>query len=386
MPSISILGSTGSIGCQSLEVIRRLGEDYRVIALTAGRNYRLLAEQARLFKPRLLVVSDEETAFLLKKEVSNLPLQVEWGTDALINAATLPDADQVMIAVVGFSGFRPTLAALKNKKRVALANKESLVVGGELISREMPFFREYILPVDSEHSALFQCLNGEDAKSVQRIILTASGGPFRTFDVASLSKVTSAMALNHPNWKMGPKITIDSATLMNKGFEVLEARWLFDLNLDKIDVLVHPQSLVHSLVEFHDGSVIAQIGAPDMRLPIQYAFTYPRRREISYERVSLLEKKLEFYAPDRAAFPCLEFAYQAGKAGGTMPACLNGANEVAVDLFLKGLISFPAIGMLIKKVMQLHDIITNPDEEDILSVDQWARGIVWQLYQEGDQI
>ncbi len=373
MPAVSILGSTGSIGCQALQVIEALGKEYRVVALTAGRNYQLLAEQARKFNPSLAVIADEEAGPMLEKELQGYSVQVEAGPGALLKGATLPEADQILIALVGFSGFQPTLAALKAGKRVALANKESLVVGGELLEREVPRFRELITPVDSEHSALFQCLNGEDRAAVQRVILTASGGPFRGRSAEEIKDVTPEMALKHPNWKMGAKITIDSATMMNKGFEVLEARWLFDLELDKIDVLVHPRSLVHSLVEFVDGSVIAQLGAPDMRLPIQYALTYPGRRAANYQRVDLTAGSLSFYQPDDDVFPCLQYAYQAGRAGGTMPACLNAANEVAVELFLQRKISFPEIGLLIKRVMELHNIITEPAEEDILETDRWAR-------------
>ena len=391
MAKVSILGASGSIGRQALSVIENLGDDYRVVALTANTNRQLLAEQARRFNPQLLVLSGEdmseegfEEAEELRQEFDGSNTRVEVGEEGLLRAATWPDADIVLMAVMGFSGFRPTLAALRKGKRVALANKESLVVGGELLAREFPQYREQIIPVDSEHSAVFQCLCGENRKEVRRVILTASGGPFHGWAVEDLRGVTPEQALRHPSWQMGAKITIDSATLMNKGFEVLEACWLFNLGLEQVEVLIHPQSLVHSLVEFVDGSVIAQVAPPDMRLPIQYALTYPRRETSLLSGMEWGKMKMDFEPPDTEAFPCLAYAYRAGEVGGTMPACLNAANEVAVDLFLGGEISFTSIGDLIKKIMDTHDPVKEPGEGDILAADRWAREKALEKYKAGD--
>lgn len=369
-----------------MEVIDALGRDYRVVALSANTNYKLLAEQARRFKPELVVLTGGgDNIDLLIREIGDRRIRVETGKEALTHAALKPSADIVLIAVVGFSGFEPTVAALKAGTRIALANKESLVVGGELLSREVPGFRELIVPVDSEHSALFQCLRGEEAANVAHLILTASGGPFRELDSFQLEKVTPEEALRHPRWQMGPKITIDSATLMNKGFEVLEARWLFDIDLDRIKVVVHPQSMVHSLVEFVDGSVKAQIAPPDMRIPIQYAFTYPARKKSSFPRVDLAKQSWDFESPDVERFPALEIVRRAGKLGGTMPAALNAANEIAVNQFLKGRIKFPGIADVTKKIMDEHKIIRSPSGEDIVDADRWARKIALNICKAGDR-
>ncbi len=374
LPNVSILGSSGSIGQQTLEVLKYLGGNYRVVALTAHTNYSLLAEQARQFTPELLVLADGQHMEQLKQETHNINPRIAVGEEGLKQAATWASADIILMALVGFSGFRPTLAALKEGKRVALANKESLVVGGELLSRKFPRFREQVIPVDSEHSAVFQCLKGESAREVKRVILTASGGPFRGLDYGQLEQVKPAQALKHPNWQMGAKITIDSATLMNKGFEVLEACWLFGLELDQIEVLVHPQSLVHSLVEFVDGSVVGQMAVPDMRLPIQYALTFPKREKGIIKGMEWGKQNLEFEEPDTQAFPCLRLAYRAGKIGGTMPACMNAVNEVAVQLFLDNKIKFTAIAEMIAAIMDEHQSVSNPEEEDILAAHEWARG------------
>lgn len=318
-------------------------------------------------------MADEDSAARLNGEIKDLHIPVETGEEGVLKLAVCPEADIILIALVGFSGFVPTMEALKAGKRVALANKESMVVGGELISREVPGYRDLIIPVDSEHSAIFQCLQGYSRSQVKRVILTASGGPFRGRLPEELHSVTAKQALEHPNWNMGPKITVDSATLMNKGFEVLEAKWLFDLELEKIEVVVHPQSLVHSMVEFVDGSILAQIGAPDMRVPIQYALTYPRREANPFPRADLLRDKLEFELPDRETFPCLDLAYRAGSIGGTMPACLNAANEIAVDLFLNGKISFMEIAGLIEATMQAHAVVAGPGFKDIINADRRSR-------------
>lgn len=363
-----------------------MGREYRVVTLTANSNYRLLAEQARRFKPELVVLSGgDDNIDLLIREIGDRSIRVEAGEEALTLAALWPSTDIVLMAVVGFSGFRPTVAALKAGRRIALANKESLVVGGELLSNEIPGFRELIVPVDSEHAALFQCLQGEDPSGIARLILTASGGPFRGINRSQLKRVTPEEALRHPRWRMGPKITIDSATLMNKGFEVLEARWLFDVGLDQIEVIVHPQSMVHSLVEFVDGSVKAQIAPPDMRIPIQYALTYPARKASSFPKVDLVTQSWGFERPDMEKFPALEYAYRAGKIGGTMPACLNAANEVVVDHFLSGKIKFLEMAGIINKIMDIHKIIKSPSEEDIVNADRWARERTLNICKAGDR-
>lgn len=371
--NIVILGSTGSIGRQTLEVIGHLGSGYRVLALTAGSNKELLAQQVRRYRPKIAVLRDEEAARELKKELENENCHIEAGLQGQMAAAALEEADLVFAATVGFSGFEPLINALKNGKRIALANKESLVVGGELLERKGLLLRDRILPVDSEHSAIWQCLAGSDATQIQKVFLTASGGPFRELNLDSLAHVTPGQALAHPNWKMGDKITIDSATMMNKGFEVMEARWLFNLEFSKIQVIVHPESIIHSAVEFMDGSVIAQLGLPDMRLPIQYALTYPERKPGLQPGLDLIGRNLTFHEPDRTAFPCLDLAYRAGEAGGTFPACLNGANEVAVKNFLMNELSFNGIPRLIEAVLDRHEPFYKPGVEDIVEADRWAR-------------
>ncbi len=369
---IVILGSTGSIGRQALEVVERLGPAYRVVALTARQNAALLAEQVHRFRPKLAVLSDPAAADTLRELLRGTDCRVAAGEDGQIEAATMPEAGLVLVALVGFSGFKPTLAALESGKRIALANKESMVVGGELLARR-GWDRHQLLPVDSEHAAIMQCLEGRDQRQVRRIILTASGGPFRNRPAAEMDTVTPVEALNHPNWNMGPKISVDSATLMNKGFEVLEARWLFGLELDRIDVVIHPQSSVHSLVEFEDGSLLAQAGPPDMRLPIQSALTHPSRVDGGWPRLKLAGQSWTFSAPDRKRFPCLGLAYHAGRTGGTAPACLNAANEIAVEQFLQGRIRFSAIPYLIETVLSEHKPVEKPETPDIVAADRWAR-------------
>lgn len=370
---IAILGSTGSVGRQTLQVIDNLGSGYRVVALTAGSNAALLAGQVRRYKPELAVLSDLTAAAALAHSLHGVACRVEAGPLGQIAAASHPGVDLVVAALVGFSGFIPVLEALRSGKTVALANKEALVVGGELLSREGLLDRERIYPVDSEHSAIWQCIGEAPVRQVRRIWLTASGGPFRDWEASKLSGVTPEQALAHPNWQMGAKISVDSATLMNKGFEVLEALWLFGLKLDQIRVVVHPQSAVHSVVEFIDGSMIAQVGPPDMRLPIQYALTYPERRESGIPGLDLFGQCWSFSEPDRNRFPCLDYAYRAGEVGGTMPACLSAANEVAVDQFLKGKLSFSGISRVVGAVMAEHAPADRPDLEDILEADRWSR-------------
>ncbi len=373
MKRIAILGSTGSIGRQTLEVIDALGPDYSVVALTAGSNYKLLAEQALKFRPEMVVLSDQGAALKLKEKLNNLNCKVLSGSKGQIAAATLFAADLVVMAQVGFSGFEPLVAALKEDKTIALSNKESLVIGGEIIERKGLLDRKRLLPVDSEHSAIWQCLGSSSLTDINKIYLTASGGPFYGKKNKELAEVTPKMALQHPNWTMGEKITIDSATMMNKGLEVIEAKWLFDLNLDQIEVVIHRQSIIHSMVEYKDGSVLAQLGPPDMKGPIQYAITYPERRENNFEKFNPFGQVLEFEKPDRVNFPCLDLAFKAAAAGGTMPAVLNAANEEAVKYFLNGTIRFTEIPIVIETVMKSHDTICEPEIEDAVEADRWSR-------------
>ena len=370
---IALLGSTGSIGTQTLEVIDGLGDDYKVVALAAGSNYKLLAKQIGKYKPEYAALENENSQEKLKEIVNGEHCQFGKGQEGQLLAARWPSADLVVIAQVGFSGFEPLIAALESGKKVALANKESLVIGGEILQRFGLLDRERIFPVDSEHSAIKQCWTARNREEIARIYLTASGGPFYGMKRAELQKVTPQDALKHPNWQMGPKITVDSATMMNKGLEVIEAKWLFDLSLDQIKVVIHRQSIVHSMVEYVDGSTIAQLGLPDMRTPIQYALTYPERKTSLVRSYNPYGSTLTFAEPDHANFPSLKLAFRAAEAGGTMPAVLNGANEVAVELFLAHKLAFNAIPNLIEKVMELHDNIKMPEVSDVIAADCWAR-------------
>jgi 1-deoxy-D-xylulose-5-phosphate reductoisomerase len=372
---VAILGSTGSIGRQSLEVCRHLAHQWQVVSLTAMANIELLEKQAREFRPQVIVVGDREKGRILKKRLEDLPVQVFIGNESLPEAIILPQVDLVINAVSGFAGLLPTIEALKEGKNLALANKESLVAAGPLVMELAQKHGSKIIPVDSEHSAIFQCLQGEERKGISQLILTASGGPFRGWDRERLRQVTPEQALAHPRWHMGSNITVDSATLMNKGLEVIEARFLFGIDYDFIRVLVHPQSIIHSLVEFLDGSVLAQLGLPDMRLPIQYALTWPERKpSLSVEKLDLAQiGQLTFEPPDLENFPALALAYEAGRQGGTFPVVLNAANEVAVQLFLAGQIGFLQIIQLVEKVMGAHRSIPRPGLEDILKVDREAR-------------
>lgn len=373
LPKICILGSTGSIGRQALEVINALGPPYEIVGLSARNSYKKLEEQCRLYRPKQVALNNTEDAALLKENLGDLGVEVLTGDEGISSLAGDTEADLVLVATVGFSGLLPTLSALKSGKKVALANKESLVVGGELLSREIPQFREMVIPVDSEHSAIYQCLLGQNKEKVKKITLTASGGPFKNLYTEQLKEATPAQALKHPNWSMGPRITIDSATLMNKGFEVLEASWLFGLELERIEVMIHPQSVIHSMVEFVDGTVLAQMGTPDMRVPIQYALTHPDREPNDFPALDLLKHQLTFEPPDKERFPCLDLAYQAGKAGGTSAACLNAADEVAVDLFLKGVIRFNDIPRYIELTLKEHENVEEPSVDDIIEADWEAR-------------
>lgn len=371
---VSILGSTGSIGRQSLDVVRMYPQ-IRVGALTAGTSIARLAQQCREFRPELAVVATEEGADELKQAIHDLPTRVLWGEEGLLAAATLNRADCVITAVVGMLGLKPTLAAIRARKRIGLANKETLVCAGELVMAEARRWGTEIVPVDSEHSAIFQCLMGcGDRREVRRLLLTCSGGPFFGMDREALRHVTKADALKHPNWKMGPKITIDCATLMNKGLEVIEAMRLYDLPLEQVDVLIHRQSIVHSLVEFNDGAILAQLGTPDMRLPIQLAMTYPERLPSPVDRLDLTQcAALTFVKPDLEAFPCLALARDCAKRGGNACAAMNGANEEAVAMFLRDEIGFYDIYRLVQKAVEETPFLSAPTLEDILETDRLAR-------------
>ncbi len=373
MKKISILGSTGSIGTQTLDVIRQHRESYSVEALAAGANVELLVQQAVEFQPKLVCLS---TAELANKARDQLPphIEVRHGEAGLIAAAAHHEADYVVTAMVGSAGLKPTLAAIAAGKTIGLANKETLVTAGHLVTEAARRMGTALIPIDSEHSAIFQCLNGEPRESLHKLILTASGGSFRDRSRSELQTVTVEEALQHPNWSMGAKITIDSATMANKGFEVIEAHWLFNLPYDQIEVLIHPESVIHSMVEYCDGSIIAQLGTPDMRVPIQYALTYPERLRSSSERVDFVKLgQLNFRAMDTARYPMLRLAYEAGRMGGTAPTVLNASNEVAVARFLRREISFMDIEYIVENVLQAHQLVEQPDLEQILDADDRAR-------------
>ena len=376
---VSILGSTGSIGRQTLDIIDNL--NLPVAALTAGSNAERMAEQCRKYRPKLAVMSTEASAQQLKTLVADLPIEVMYGEEGLIAAATIPEADCVITAVVGMVGLKPTLAAIRAHKRIGLANKETLVCAGQLVMAEAKKYNAEIIPVDSEHSAIFQCLMGcGDRREVKRILLTCSGGPFYGKSREELGVVTKADALKHPNWKMGAKITIDCATLMNKGLEVIEAMRLYDLPLEQVDVLIHRQSIVHSMVEFTDGAVMAQLGAPDMRLPIQLAMTYPERSATPVDFLDLTTcGALTFAHPDMAAFPCLKLARDCAAKGGTACPAMNGANEEAVALFLDDKIGFYDIYDLVSRAVDVVPFIADPTLEEILESDRLARQAVRQF-------
>ncbi|MCL2699750.1 MAG: 1-deoxy-D-xylulose-5-phosphate reductoisomerase [Defluviitaleaceae bacterium] len=375
---ISILGSTGSIGVQTLGVADNLGAT--VAALTAHSNIDLLEQQARKYRPEIVAVMDIPSAVELRKRLAGSGITVEQGIEGVIAAAAVSSADIVVNALVGGIGIRPTVAAIEAGKDIALANKETLVAAGEAITRLATERKVAIRPIDSEHSAIFQCLQGSHtADAVEKIYLTASGGPFRGKSREMLENVTPSDALKHPNWDMGAKITIDSATMMNKGLEVIEAKWLFGIDLDRISVLVHPQSIIHSMVEFRDGAVMAQLGEPDMRVPISYALTYPDRARTDFPRIDFLKSNsLTFEKPDLDAFPCLRLAYEAAKAGGCLPAVMNAANEAAVGLFLENKISFLRIPLLIEKAMGAYTLKDAPDIAAVLAADEWGREEVYR--------
>ena len=371
---VSILGSTGSIGRQSLDIISHI-PNVKVSALTAGTSVELMAQQCREFLPELAVMATEEAAARLKSVIGDLPIRVSCGEEGLIEAATIPSADCVITAVVGMVGLKPTLAAIRAGKRIGLANKETMVCAGELVMAEAKVYHVEIIPVDSEHSAIFQCLMGcEDHREIKRLVLTCSGGPFFGMDKEQLKQVTKADALKHPNWKMGAKITIDCATLMNKGLEVIEAMRLYEMSAELVDVVIHRQSIIHSMVEFVDGAVMAQMGTPDMRLPIQLALTYPERVQCPVDGLDLLKcGPLTFSAPDLECFPCLKLAMECAKKGGTACPVMNGANEEAVAKFLRDEIGFYDIYRLVVRAVNEVPFVENPTLEQILESDRLAR-------------
>ena len=377
MKKIAILGSTGSIGTQTLDVVRAHSDELEVVALAAGSNKERLKEQIREFHPELVSLSDEKKAQELKEELAGEAVEVVCGMDGLIEVAGIDSADVVVTAVVGMMGILPTMEAIRKGKDIALANKDTLVTAGHLI---IPMAREYgvsILPVDSEHSAIFQCLQGEPKKALDKILLTASGGPFRGKSAEFLETVTLEDALNHPNWSMGPKITIDSSTMVNKGLEVMEAKWLFGVDYSQIEVVIQPQSIIHSMVQYIDGAVIAQLGTPDMRVPIEYALFYPERRSLPGDRLDFSKlSQITFEKPDYKVFRGLSLAIEAGKTGGTMPTVFNAANERAVAKFLKGEIKYTDIVRSIEKCMDAHKVSAHPDLEEILATEQWVYSVL----------
>jgi len=375
MKRITILGSTGSIGTSSLDVIEKNNDKFSVVALSAGRNIDLLKKQIEKFKPKLAAVSSHENAQKLRESLpAKTRIKIVSGKEGLKEVASFHAANIVISAITGAAGLIPTLTAIEAGKDIALANKETMVMAGNIVTAMAKKNGVKIIPVDSEHSAIFQCLQGQKRENLHKIILTASGGPFLNYSLKQLAKVKWRDALNHPNWKMGKKVSIDSASMMNKGLEVIEAKWLFNMDLNLIKVLIHPQSIVHSLVEFIDGSLLAQLGIPDMRIPIAYALTYPVRIDNQLKLLDLDDIKcLEFQKPDLKRFPCLQMAYEAGLCGGTMPAVLNAANEIAVEMFLKEKIKFVDLHRIIDKVIQKHHSVMNPSLADILATDKWAR-------------
>ena len=378
--NLCILGSTGSIGTQTLEIVRAYPDQYSVYAICAHRSIDKLIAQAREFKPEVVCIADESLYEPLKTALADLPVKVWAGADAIAEVVTMPSIDVVVAAMVGYAGLRPTIEAIKAGKTIALANKETLVVAGEIICDLAVQHHTPILPVDSEHSAIFQSLVGEDQSEIEKILLTASGGPFRTFSLEQMQTVTAADALKHPNWEMGAKITIDSASMMNKGFEVIEAKWLFGVPVEKIQVLVHPQSIVHSAVQFTDGAIKAQLGAPDMRLPIQYALSFPERLKSDFPRADLLAlKDLTFEAPDLNRFPNLGLAYEAMRRGGNIPCVLNAANEVVNLAFRENRCRFLQMSEIIAQTMDKAAFIAKPSYEDYVQTDKEARKIAENL-------
>ncbi|MCD6186992.1 MAG: 1-deoxy-D-xylulose-5-phosphate reductoisomerase [Desulfuromusa sp.] len=384
MKNIAVLGSTGSIGVSTLEIVRAFPEHYQIVALSAGNNIELLQQQIEFFHPRIVSVVSEQDAEALTQSLKGVDVQICCGIEGMIRCATVPESEMVVAAVVGAAGLIPTLAAIKAGKDIALANKETLVTAGSLIMAEVARKKVKLIPVDSEHSAIFQSLAGHRREDVRRLILTASGGPFRNYELANFKNISPADALAHPNWEMGRKISIDSATMMNKGLEVIEARWLFDFPATMIDIHIHPQSVIHSLVEYRDGAVMAQLGVPDMKTPIAYALSWPERLPLAQEPLDLCQLgQLSFSEPDIERFPCLRLAYDALARGGTVPAVMNAANEVAVEAFLNTRLSFLEISQVIEKVMYQHRGEDLTTVEQALHADLWGRDKARELISGG---
>lgn len=380
LKKIAILGSTGSIGKQTLDIIRSYPEDFTAEVLVAHSNVELLITQAKEFEPNIVIIADETKYLILKEALSHLPIKIFAGSKSIEQVVSFDCIDIVLVAMVGFSGLLPTLKAIEAGKRIALANKECLVVAGSILKEKLTSSRSVLIPVDSEHSAIFQCLLGETSKSINKLILTASGGPFRGKKRDFLQHITPIQALQHPNWKMGNKVSIDSASLMNKGLEVIEAHWLFDISVDNIEVVIHPQSIIHSLVEFTDGSIKAQLGLPDMRLPIQYALSFPDRLFSERNRFSFIDyPNLSFETPDTDTFKNLSLAYHCIKKGGNQPCIMNAANEIAVDLFLKGEIGFLDIPELIESCLSRSSFILQPSIQDCIETDIETRQIALDI-------
>ncbi|MCS1351298.1 1-deoxy-D-xylulose-5-phosphate reductoisomerase [Mechercharimyces sp. CAU 1602] len=373
MKRISILGSTGSIGQNTIEVVSAHPESFEIVALAAGSNVPAMVEQVRRTRPKLISMASKEAAEQVRREVDS-SVQVMFGEEGLLAVATCSASNYVVSAIVGSQGLTPTLAAIEAGKTIGLANKETLVMGGAIVTKVAREHGVEILPIDSEHSAIFQCLNGERRSDVKKMILTASGGSFRDWSREDIARATPAEALKHPNWSMGAKVTIDSATMLNKGLEVIEAHWLFKMDYEQIEVLIHPQSIVHSLVEFQDGAMMAQLGTPDMKVPIQYALTYPQRLPLAGEQLDLAKLgSLHFYEPDLTRYPLLKYAFDAGKAGGSVPAVLNAANEVAVERFLQEEIPYLGIEEIVGEVLVKHQKIADPTLQELYEADHWAR-------------
>ena len=375
---ISILGSTGSVGTQTLEVVQN-NESVRVFSLVANGNWREMAIQCRQFNPQLVAMYDEKAAKELKNSIKDTNIKVLTGIDGIIECSSHPKVQTVVSSIVGKAGLLPTYHAILNKKNIALANKETLVIAGHIITKEAKNHGVNLLPVDSEHSAIFQCLRGNSAETIEKIILTASGGPFRGKTEEQLKGVTVQETLKHPNWSMGKKISIDSATLINKGLEAIEAKWLFSLDLDKIEIVIHPQSIVHSAIEYIDGNIIAHLSPPDMKYAIEYALNYPERKSSSLTRLNLFDKELTFERPDYVTFKGLDLCIKAGKKGGSLPVVLNASNEVCVEGFLNNRLEFLDIPELIEETMELHKFVSNPSLDEILEIDQWSRQMTYEL-------
>lgn len=387
MKRLAILGSTGSIGVNTLEIVRQFPERFEIVSLSAGLNIELLKHQILEFRPKMVSVLSKELSEALQRELSDVSVEIVHGVEGLIQVATHPEVDQVVSAIVGAVGLIPTLSAIKTGKTIALANKEPLVMAGKIVIEEAKKNKAQILPVDSEHSAIFQALLGHQKEEVNRLILTASGGPFLNLPLSRLQEVTVKEALDHPHWEMGRKITIDSASLMNKGLEVIEAHWLFDIPVEKIVVQIHPQSVVHSMVEYIDGSIVAQMGIADMRIPISYALSFPQRLPIDLAPLDLPQcGALTFSVPDPDRFPCLRLAYRSIDIGETMPSILNAANEVAVNAFLEGSVKFTDIPLLLQRVMEEHEVKRVQTVEDILRADHWAREKAKAIISEGRKL